>query len=79
MKRTYRQQTDAEHRQRAMLVLEKAKAAEAKKKPVPLKIGDKDNTILLVSPKLNLRQREKLRRKKFEELNKNKIHIVQTD
>jgi len=76
MKRKYRQQTDAEHRERAILVLERAKTAEAKKKPIPMKIGDKDNTILLISPKLSLRQREKLRQKKLNELSKNKINIV---
>lgn len=75
MKRKYRQQTDAEHHERAILLLEKAKAAEAKKKLIPLKLGDNDNTILLVSPKLNPRQREKLRQQKLNELNKNKINI----
>lgn len=78
MKRTYRQQTDAEHRERAVALLEKAKRIEAKKKTTPLRLGDKDNTILLVSTKLSARQREKLRQQKLGQLSKNKVHIEES-
>ncbi|HCO67486.1 MAG TPA: hypothetical protein DIT04_07005 [Dysgonomonas sp.] len=75
MKRKYRQQTDAEHRERALKVLEKAKKQEAGKRLIPLRIGDNDNTVLLVSSRLNMRQREKLRQQKLSLLNKNRIHL----
>jgi len=63
MKTNYRNETDIEQRERALQLLEKAKNKEKKKGLMPLHLKDEDNTVVMVSPKLNGKQREKLRNK----------------
>lgn len=67
-------ETDAENRERAIALLQKAKEKELKKGLIPLAIGDIDKTILMISPKLNHKQREKLRAKKLAKLSQR--HII---
>ncbi|MDL2215302.1 hypothetical protein LJC00_03845 [Dysgonomonas sp. OttesenSCG-928-M03] len=63
-------ETDAENRKRALVALQKAKDYEKKKGLVPLRIHDEDNTILMVSPKLTERQKQKLKDKMLQRLSK---------
>lgn len=66
-------ETDYEYRLRAMECLRKAKQIESCKKLIPLRLNDRDKTVLLVSPRLSLRQREKLKQKKLEQLSRRRV------
>ncbi|MDU1904670.1 MAG: hypothetical protein E6772_07795 [Dysgonomonas sp.] len=66
-------ETDYDKRQQAILCLEIAKENERKRKLVPLRLSDKDNTIIMIPPHLSARQREKLKQKKLQELSQNRI------
>jgi hypothetical protein len=67
-------ETDYNNRQQAIHSLEIAKQNERKRKLVPLRLSDKDNTIIMISPHLSARQREKLKQKKLQQLCQNRIH-----
>jgi len=75
MKANYQRETDAENRERAIALLEIAKQREAKKKTIPLRLNDRDNTIFMVSQRLNEKQREKLRKKRLAQLKAHRIVV----
>ncbi len=63
-------ETDAENRERAILVLQKVKEKEKRKGLIPFRLCDENNTILMISPKLSLRQRLKLKDRMLHRLSK---------
>lgn len=72
-------ETDEQNRERAIQLLEQAKAKDLRRKLVPLPLGDEDKTILMVSHKLNTKQREKLKTQRLAILNKKRIVAIQAE
>lgn len=72
-------ETDIQNREKAIALLEKMKAREKKKGLIPLHIKDRDNTILLISPRLNPKQREKLKEQKLAESNRRHSLVMEKE